>query len=238
MMLFDDRVLVSLGPLEFTWYGLAYLVAVGVSLMLLRQSPVIRSWHLSIQQWLDMVLASLVGILVGGRLGYVVWYEPEYFWRHPLEVFQVSGGGMSVHGGVVGVALTLWFLAYQYRWSLWQLYDAYVIPAAVGIGIGRVGNIINDELFVTGAAKFLGITGNFIIAWICWRLSRRVPYSGMVTGWWLVLYGFWRFGMEFVREPSWLVGYSWLTRGHLLALGTIMLGGVVLQIRRGASRHA
>lgn len=229
----NDRMVLSWGPFVVTWYGLLYLVAVVIGILFLRQQPTIKAWRLSWQQWLDIILASLTGILVGGRLGYVVWYEPAFFWQQPAQIFQVGDGGMSIHGGILGVAFGLWVIARRYQLPLWQLYDAYVIPAALGIGIGRLGNIINGELFLTGSAKFLGVAGNFLIALICWRLSRRFNnYPGLVTGWWVVLYGVWRFGMEFVREPLWLLGQSWLTRGHLLALGMIILGGFVLQKRR------
>ena len=162
------EILITINSWSVHWYGVFYVMAFGWGWWLLTKLQKYRDLHLTQADWLEVVVWVAAGVLVGGRLGFGILYEPLYFWHHPGEIFYLWQGGMSSHGGVVGVTVAVYLVSRMMgsRWSLmverdrskwwqgwlgererrifWQLLDVMMVPAAIGMALGRVGNIINQ----------------------------------------------------------------------------------------------
>jgi phosphatidylglycerol:prolipoprotein diacylglycerol transferase len=228
-----DPVAFSLGPLAVRWYGLMYLAGfsaawwLGVRRIKLGRSPVNR------QQFDDLLFGSIVGVILGGRLGYILFYKPAYYFSHPLEIVAIWQGGMSFHGGFLGVLIAMVFVAYKHRLRWLDVTDFIAPLCPLGFATGRLGNFINGELWgrptdLPWGMVFRGAGGVarhpsqlyqmalegialFVILW--WFSSKPRP-RGQVSAVFLMGYGAFRFIVEFAREPDDFLG--------LLALGLSM----------------
>jgi phosphatidylglycerol:prolipoprotein diacylglycerol transferase len=228
-----DPVLFSVGPLAVRWYGLMYLVAFGAFWWLGTRRIAAGLAPITRAQLDDLMFAGILGVILGGRLGYVLFYKPAYYLAHPLEVFAVWQGGMSFHGGFLGVLAAMAFVAWRRRIDWWDLMD-YIAPLVpIGLAAGRLGNFINGELWgrVTdgpwgmvfrGAGDAprhpsqlyqMTLEGILLFALLWWFSSRRRPRA-QVSALFLIGYGVARFIGEFAREPDAFLG--------LLALGLSM----------------
>lgn len=247
-----NPVALSLGPLSVRWYGLAYLIGFVLAGVVMYKTA--QRWKLNIT--LDDVLNLMVGIsfgvIVGARLFYVIFYGAGYYVAHPLDVFALSQGGMSFHGGLVGAVVGGSIVCRASGLSIPTVCDLGVIGAPLGLFFGRCANFINGELwgkptdlpwgvmFETGGAvyrhpsqlyeAFLEGLLMFVILYV---LSRKNPPrpQGTFIGTFLVLYGIFRFVVEFVRVPDEQLGYlfgGFITMGQLLSLPLVVLGIVVL----------
>ncbi len=196
------EVVVDLGVLEVRWYGVLYLVAFGLVWWLLPRLQKYRGLKLLRDEWLFVLTSGLAGVLIGGRLGFVVFYELEYFLAHVVEIFSLRQGGMSIHGGIIGVGVALWLASKKLRIDYWKLMDVVVVPAALGVAVGRVGNVINQELFATLLVQIMGVGVNIVIAGVLFWYLRKSVRSGMVTALFMILYGVVRFGAEDFREQD------------------------------------
>jgi phosphatidylglycerol:prolipoprotein diacylglycerol transferase len=240
-----DPVAFSIGPLSVRWYGLMYLAGfaagwwLGVKRIRAGLAPVTR------EQLDDLIFYAVLGVILGGRLGYVLFYKPEYYFAHPLEIFEVWHGGMSFHGGFLGVLAAMAFAARKYRINWWALMDFVAPLCPIGLAAGRLGNFINGELWgrVTtlpwgmvfpGAGPLprhpselyefaLEGVALFVILW--WFSSRPRP-RGQVSALFLIGYGSFRFIAEFAREPDAFLGFLalGLTMGQWLSLPMILAG--------------
>jgi phosphatidylglycerol:prolipoprotein diacylglycerol transferase len=240
-----DPIAFSIGPLAVRWYGLMYLAgfAIGWWLGLKRisnnQSPITR------QQLDDLLFLIVLGVILGGRLGYVLFYKPAHYLAHPLEVFAIWQGGMSFHGGLLGVMLAMAFAARRHRVDYLRLMDFVAPLCPLGIAAGRMGNFINGELWgrVTDVPWGMVFRGAgdaprhpsqlyqfalegvllFVILW--WYSSKPRP-RGAVSALFLIGYGALRFVAEFAREPDAFLGYlaMGLTMGQWLCLPMIAGG--------------
>jgi phosphatidylglycerol:prolipoprotein diacylglycerol transferase len=229
--LFPTReIMVSFGVLEVRWYGVLYLVALGLVWWLLPRLQKYRGLKLSRDDWSFLLTWGLAGVLVGGRLGYVVFYDFKYYLEHVTEILSLWQGGMSIHGGVIGVGVALWLASKSKRIDYWRLMDVIVAPAALGIAIGRIGNVINQELFATLLAQLVGVGINVLIAGVLFLYLRKSVRDGVVTALFLILYGIVRFGMEYIREQDYSLLVS-LTRGQWLAM-MMLVAGVSLIITK------
>lgn len=248
-----DPIAFSIGPLHVRWYGISYVVAILIAWWLCslraRKSP---SW--SGDQVADLVFYSTLGILIGGRLGSVLFYNLPYYLDNPLEVLMINKGGMSFHGGLLGVAAAMLFFAKKYGKLFFTVSDFVAPVVPLGLFFGRIANFINGELW--GAPSMLpwamvfpdpragGIPRHpsqlyealleglllFIILW--WFTSKPRPLMA-ATGLFLLGYGVFRSLIEFVREPDANIGYlawDWLTMGQVLSLPMIILGVILLVI--------
>ena len=245
-----DSVALALGPLKIQWYGIMYLVgfAAGWWLGVVRARRPGSGWKPD--EIGDILFYIALGVIVGGRLGYVLFYKPGYYLGHPFEVFALWDGGMSFHGGLIGVTLALAWFARRTRRHFLATADFIVPLTPIGFGAGRLGNFINQELwgaptdlpwgmvFRTGGnvARHpsqlyeLALEGLVLFA-ILWLYSRRPRPVGAVSGLFLVCYGSFRLLVEFVREPDAHLGYlafGWVTMGQVLSVPMILLGAWLL----------
>lgn len=241
-----DPVAFHLGPVSVRWYGLMYLAAFVIVLVLGRYRLRNQPWHGLEQRDLDdMLFLGVLGVVLGGRLGYVLFYKPLEYLHDPLRVLFVWEGGMSFHGGFLGVILAMWWFA-RSRGKHWFTVTDFIAPLCpLGLGAGRLGNFINGELWgrassVPWAMIFpqadsvprhpsqlyeFALEGILLFA-IVWLYSRRWRPLGAVSGVFLIGYGTLRFLVEFTREPDSFLGLLalGLSMGQWLSLPMVALG--------------
>lgn len=241
-----DPVAISIGPLSIHWYGLMYLVgfAGAYFLMNYRASKPKSGWNK--EEVSDLLFYSAMGVILGGRFGYVLFYNFDKFLDDPLWLFAVWEGGMSFHGGLLGVLAAVYFFGRRYGKSFYTITDfgAPVVP--IGLMTGRLGNFIGGELWgrvsdVPWAMVFpkggplarhpsqlyeMALEG-IVLFVILWFYSRKPRPAMAVSGLFLIGYGTFRFLVEFVREPDSHIGFDilgWMTRGQLLCVPMILFG--------------
>ena len=246
-----DSVAVHLGPLAVRWYGLMYLLAFGLFLLLGRRRIKTQpgaGW--SAPQLDDMLFYGVLGVVLGGRLGYVLFYQPAHFLAHPLEIFAVWQGGMAFHGGFLGVLVAMWLFARKSgrHWLALTDFIAPLVP--LGLAAGRLGNFINGELWgrptdVAWAMVFpqvdnlprhpsqlyqFALEGVALFA-VLWLFSAKPRPTGAVSGLFLLGYGSFRFIAEFAREPDNFLGLLslGLSMGQWLSLPMILGGAAMLR---------
>jgi phosphatidylglycerol:prolipoprotein diacylglycerol transferase len=252
-----DPVAIHLGPVGIHWYGLMYLIGFLGVLFLgkwrIRRNP---DCIVSERDLDDMLFYGALGVILGGRLGYVLFYQPDHFLQHPLEILAVWQGGMSFHGGFLGVLVAMWIFVRKTgkNWLAVMDFVAPLVP--LGLGAGRLGNFINGELWgratdVPWAVVFpqvdnlprhpsqlyeFGLEGIalFLLLWIYSSKPRPV---GTISGLFLIGYGASRFIVEFVREPDSFLGPLALgmSMGQWLSLPMILIG--IWMLRRALTRN-
>ncbi|WP_054257097.1 prolipoprotein diacylglyceryl transferase [Paenacidovorax caeni] len=253
-----DPVALQIGPLAVHWYGITYLVAFGLFMLLgvlrLRHAPF--SALRGAQAWSrrdveDILFLGVLGVIVGGRLGYCLFYKPGYYLGHPLEVFAVWQGGMSFHGGLLGVAVALLWFARSRQRPLLQVADFVAPCVPTGLAAGRVGNFINGELWGRFAPPDLPwgmvfpqsgsmlprhpsqvyqfLLEGLLLFVLLWLYARRERRPGQVAAAFLVGYGALRFTAEYFREPDSFLGLLSLgmSMGQWLCLPMIASGAVL-----------
>ncbi len=239
-----NPIALDLGFIQIYWYGLMYLGAF-LAAYFLANYRAKQSGHWNSQQIEDLIFYGAIGVIVGGRLGYMLFYNLPHFLSDPLSIFAIQGGGMSFHGGFLGVLLAMVLFNRKYHKSFFVTMDFVAPLVPLGLGFGRMGNFINGELWgkVTtspfgmfiqeqGVARypsqlyeaFLEGLVLFVILWVYSQKSRPLM---SVSALFLIFYGLFRFIIEFVRVPDVQLGYlafDWLTMGQLLSLPMIVLG--------------
>jgi phosphatidylglycerol---prolipoprotein diacylglyceryl transferase len=240
----------TLGPFAIRWYGLMYLVAFAMLLVLGKKrarASMLTGWRAIDVD--DMLYYGVFGTILGGRLGYVLFYKPMYYFAHPLEIVAVWQGGMSFHGGLLGVLIAMWFYA-RTRGKRWLDVMDFVAPLVpLGLGAGRIGNFINAELWGRPTNGSWGMIfphvdnlprhpselyefalEGIVLFVILWTYSKRPRPMGAVSGLFLVGYGCARFICEFAREPDDFLGFlaMGLTMGQWLSLPMIVAGVIMM----------
>lgn len=206
------------------WYGALYVVAYGVGVWLLPRLQRYRGLELQRSDWVEIVVWAAVGVLAGGRLGYMLLYEPASFWQRPAALMYLWQGGMASHGGFIGVAIALWWASKIKQVNYWRLLDVAVVPVALGLALGRIGNVINQEIFLTPLAQGLAVGKDVVIAGVCyWYLRRGKGRPGETTAIFLILYGSLRFFMEWARVQDYPAVWG-LTRGQWYTVPIIVVG--------------
>jgi phosphatidylglycerol:prolipoprotein diacylglycerol transferase len=247
-----DPIAFSLGPLKVHWYGLMYLLGfVAAWRLALRRSK--RPWSpIRKAQIEDLIVYSAFGVILGGRFGYVVFYNFERWFSDPLWLFRIWEGGMSFHGGLLGVLVALWLYGRKINQPFLALGDFVAPMVPIGLGLGRLGNFIGQELWGRPTDAWIGMVFpndpqqlarhpsqlyefllEGIVLYTLLILSSRKPRPrGFVSGLFLVFYGCFRFIVEWFREPDSHIGFDlfeWMTRGQLLCLPMVAIGaGLIL----------
>jgi phosphatidylglycerol:prolipoprotein diacylglycerol transferase len=254
-----DPVAVRLGPLAVHWYGLAYLAGIGCAWLLLGRRAAAGHGPLSREQVGDLVFALALGAVLGGRLGYILFYNPQEYLRDPLSVLAVWRGGMSFHGGVPGFVTALALQARRTGKGFLVLAD-FVLPVVpIGLFFGRLANFINQELW--GRASDLpwavlfphpaaggiprhpsqlyeALLEGVVLGLLLHLLWLKRSAVGTVAGSFLLGYGIFRGAIEFLREPDAHIGYlwsDWLTMGQVLSLPMAGAGLWLILRRRSLS---
>ncbi len=246
-----NPVAFHLGPLAIHWYGLMYLIGffLGWSALSWRLKKHPDIYPFTKAQLSDFIFYVAVGVILGGRLGYIFFYDWSYFIANPLFVFQTWKGGMSFHGGLIGVMVALWIYSKMHKIPFFCITDFLMPAVPLGLGMGRIGNFINSELwgrtttvpwgmiFPNGgdiprhpSQLYEFLLEGVVLFTVLWIFSSRNHFRGVVSGLFLILYGIFRFGVEFYREPDPQTGYilQWFTEGQLLSLPMIFFGIILL----------
>lgn len=257
-----DPIIVSLGPLHVRWYGLMYVIGFIASYTLVRKQ--IRDFPYKPLEAhfenLNMVL--ILSVIIGGRLGYVIFYNFSYYIKHPLEIAATWNGGMSFHGACIALLIGGWIFCKKQKIDFWKSADIYVATVPIGLGLGRVGNFINGELYgrVTDSPLGMVFPGGgplprhpsqlyeaflegIVLFTILWTVKNR-PWKGQtlwphgsICALFLICYGILRIIVENFRQPDLQMGfiYSSLTMGQLLSGAMIAAGTIMWLVRYGKS---
>ncbi len=243
-----DPIALQIGPIAIRWYGLMYLIGFAAFFFLARRRSRTQPWSgASFQLVDDMLFYGVLGVILGGRLGYVIFYKPLHFLGNPLDIIKVWEGGMSFHGGFLGVLVAALLVArnHKIRWLALTDFIAPMIP--IGLATGRIGNFINAELYgrvtdvawgmvfrVPGAGNLprhpsqlyqFALEGVALLV-VLWLFSMKQRPVGAVSGLFLIGYGICRFIVEFYREPDDYLGILslGLTMGQWLSLPMLIAG--------------
>jgi phosphatidylglycerol:prolipoprotein diacylglycerol transferase len=254
-----DPVAIAIGPLKIHWYGLTYLVgfAAGWWLGRLRSR---KPWSpVNEEQVGDLLFYLALGVILGGRFGYVIFYNFDVFLADPLWLLRVWEGGMSFHGGLLGVMLGMWWYGRKIAAGFWRMTDFVAPLVPVGLGAGRIGNFVNGELWGKPTDVPWGMVfpqapdalarhpsqlyqfalEGVLLFIILWWFSAKPRPRMAVSGLFLICYSVFRFAVELVREPDAQLGYvafNWLTMGQALSLPMAVAGLILMTIayRRNA----
>ena len=248
-----DPVAISLGPFNVHWYAISYLVAIFLCWRVMRHRAAWVKPTWSEEQISDLIFYGVLGMILGGRVGYMLFYGFDNLLANPLSLFKVWQGGMSFHGGLLGVILAGLYFARRQKRSFLAVTD-FVAPAIpLGLGCGRIGNFINAELpgrvaEVPWALVYPGesigrhpsslyqafLEGPLLFV-VIWVLAGRFRKTGMVSGGFLIIYGVFRFVSEFFRMPDSHMGFvalGWMSQGQLLCIPMVLTGvGVIWLVR-------
>ncbi|QFY42119.1 prolipoprotein diacylglyceryl transferase [Candidatus Methylospira mobilis] len=245
-----DPVAITLGPIKIHWYGLMYVAGISAVWWLARRRASRDMVALTPAQVEDLIFYCALGVVLGGRLGYTFFYNFSGFLDNPLSIFRIWEGGMSFHGGMLGVFAAMIWYGRKLGTGFFVLADFIAPLVPIGLGAGRIGNFINAELWgkptdLPWAMVFPGagpyprhpsmlyeavLEGLVLYVLLNWLSARRPPRKA-ISGWFMLFYGIFRFTVEFVRVPDTQLGYlafGWLTQGQVLSFPMIITGVLLL----------
>ena len=242
-----DPVIFSVGPVAVRWYGLMYVLGFGAAWWLARKRApkAVPAWSpIDVD---DLIFFCALGVIAGGRIGWILFYGLEDVLEHPIRALKIWEGGMSFHGGLLGVVLAIFIFAWRRGRLIGDVGDFVAPLPALGLFTGRIGNFINGELWgkptdvpwafvYQGQARhpsqlYEAVLEGLVTFAIVWTYSAKPRPRWAVSGLFLACYGVFRFLVEFVRQPDAQLGFiafGWLTMGHLLSLPMIVLGAAFL----------
>ena len=264
-----NPIALQLGPIQIHWYGIGYVVSITLGWLYARKLIANEAlWRggklpMTAVQLDDFILYATVGIVLGGRIGYALFYDLPNMIADPLRIFKVYDGGMSFHGGFLGTTLAMILFARKNRIALWSLFDIVSVVAPIGLGIVRVANFINGELwgrvsdvpwafvFPTGGplprhpsqlyeSGLEGIVLLSLLSFLAYG-PKYLKTPGLITGVFVCGYAMSRIAVEFVREPDPQLGYlygGWLTMGMLLSMPMLAAGLLAIFRARRAGMRA
>ncbi|MGV3001864.1 prolipoprotein diacylglyceryl transferase [Vibrio sp. E150_018] len=244
-----DPIIFSIGPIGVRWYGLMYLLGFAFAMYVANKRADKPGSGWTREQVSDLLFAGFLGVVLGGRIGYVLFYGFDYWMEDPLYLFKVWTGGMSFHGGLLGVITAMLWYARKNQRTFFGVADFIAPLVPFGLGAGRIGNFINGELwgrvtdvpwamiFPTGGPyprhpsqlyEFLleGVVLFFILNWFI----RKPRPAGAVSGLFLIGYGVFRFSVEFVRQPDAQLGLfdNFISMGQILSTPMIIIGALIM----------
>lgn len=255
-----DPVLFQLGIFKIHWYGLMYLVGFLMGWYLAKQRIAMLDPSWGKEQVADMIFYIALGVVLGGRIGYVLFYQPSLIIHNPLAIFAIWQGGMSFHGGMLGVLGMMAWFGHKNGKTFFTMTDFIAPLVPIGLGAGRIGNFINGELWgrptdlpwgmiyphvdqlprhPSQLYEFLLEGGILFI--VLWFMSKKKRPEKTISAWFLIGYGTTRFFVEFFREPDRHLGFiafDWVTMGQLLSLPMIFFGiGLLIYSRTKELTH-
>ncbi len=243
-----NPVAIDLGIIKISWYAISYICGIILSWFLILKIIKFKNIKIRNKSISDLISNCIIGIILGGRLGYIIFYNPEYYFNNILEIFKIWNGGMSFHGGFIGVVIAVIYSSKSSKVPLMIFSDLISIVSPIGIFFGRIANFINGELYGKITNHKFGMIfpkgGNlprhpsqlyeaffeglilFIILWLLMNMTNFFKIKGLMTGCFIFLYGLFRFFVEFFREPDIHIGYLYLdfSMGQLLSLPMIIIG--------------
>ena len=250
-----DPILISIGFLDIRWYSLSYIFAFIFGSILIKKLNKQSFNLLSSTQIDNFFVWALIGVIIGGRLGYVFFYQPKLFFSNPFYLFEIWKGGMSFHGGLIGMILAIYLFAKKNNVKFFYLSDLVSIVAPIGLFLGRISNFINTELYgrVTDfpfafiyplidnnprhpsqlyEALFEGIV-LFFILYLYFIKNRERNLIGNISAYFLIIYSIFRFLIEYLREPDFHLGlfFNYFSMGQILCI-PIFLTGIFILFRR------
>ncbi|MHC1728758.1 MAG: prolipoprotein diacylglyceryl transferase [Syntrophobacteraceae bacterium] len=240
-----DPVIVTIGPISVRWYGVMYVLGFVAAYFLIQKQERSKQIGLVGPVAQDLIFYLAIGVIVGGRLGYILFYEYmdlAFYIKNPLELIATWRGGMSFHGGLIASVLAAWIFARRRNIPFAALIDCTVVTAPIGLMFGRFGNFINAELlgrtsdvpwamvFPTGGPLprhptqlYESFAEGLLLFLILWYLHKKPFRDGMMIAFFMLFYGIFRFIIEFFKEPDPQIGYllTYLTMGQILCLAMI-----------------
>ena len=243
-----NPIIVKLGPLQIRWYGVMYILGFMASYLLVRYQIRKKGLDIDIDIVNKLFFALIIGLIIGARLGYVIFYNLAFYLSHPLRLFALWEGGMSFHGGLVGIILSGLIYVRRHRVNFWEFADLIIVTAPIGLGLGRLGNFLNAELYGRVTTLPWGMIfpseGNLprhpsqlyelflegiLLFTIMWWIKDFPFKKGTLFCLFLFLYSIFRFSVEFFREPDPQLGlvFSFMTIGQVLSV-LMGFGGLVL----------
>jgi len=242
-----NPALVKIGPFEIRYYGLIYVIGVAITYFFLIYLAKQRKIRLSKDDILDFLFYGIIGLIIGARIFYIIFYNLQYFIENPLKMFAVWEGGLSWHGGLVGLVVVAIIFSRIKKINFWEFADIAVIPISVCLMLGRIGNFLNSELYgrisnVPWAVKFSTAEGfrhpsqlyesfkNLFIFSVLWNIKDKKLPKGTMFSIFLILFSALRFGIEFFRQPDEQIGFlfRWMTMGQLLNIPVFITGVFLL----------
>eukprot|EP01047_Picozoa_sp_COSAG01_P000383 COSAG01_NODE_7_length_54400_cov_1218.054935_7_plen_267_part_00 len=249
-----DPICLQIGPFTIHWYGIAYCIGI-ISGYLIIKRKCLAILGLSQDRQIDLILFICIGIMIGGRLGYVLCYDALYYLKNPLKILFFWQGGMSFHGACLGIFIMLKYFSKHHKLSFWRCLDLVCLAAPIGIGLGRLSNFINAELygritsvpwamvFPTGGPNprhpsqlYEALLEGLVLGFILWGFSKSKTYHktpGSLACCFAMGYSLFRFIIEYFREPDPQLGVLWLnlSMGQYLSLLLFALGlGVYIKL--------
>lgn len=247
-----NPVAISIGPIVVHWYGIMYLIGFVAAWFLLKRHTTRLNADWSKDDLADLIFYAALGVILGGRLGYIFFYNFDAFMQTPTMILKIWQGGMSFHGGFIGVIVAVWIFAKKTGRKFFEVGDLVAPVTAIGLGAGRLGNFINGELWGRVTDVPWGMVFPFeragpiarhpsqlyqfflegvVLFLVLWIYSRKPRPAMAVSGLFLLVYGVSRFIVEFFREPDdhlLFVAFDWMTRGQQLSIPMIVLGAALM----------
>lgn len=245
-----NPIMIHLGPIRVSWYGMMYVLGFVASYLLVRYQMKKKDFGISKVEIENLYFYLIIGLMVGARLGYVFFYDLKMYLQDPLEIVAIWKGGMSFHGGLIGVLIVGILFSWKNKKPFWKITDLIIVTAPIGLGLGRIGNFINGELYgrVTDvpwgmvfprggphprhpSQLYESVLEGGVLFLILWFLKdRKLPTGGLLAIF-LFLYGCFRFFVEFFREPDAHIGFILgpFTLGQLLC-SFMIVGGILLYV--------
>lgn len=250
-------VFFEFGPLQFRWYGLMYLIGLTIAYFYIKHKVERKGLDITKEQIYDMVVWAALGIFIGGRLGYTLFYNFSYYVQHPAKIIAVWEGGMSFHGGLLGTIVSLIWFSRRQGIPIYTIADLAAVVTPIGLGFGRLGNFINGELYgratdVDWCMVFpaggpacrhpsqlyeAGLEGLLLFT-VLWMIGRKATPPGTMFWSFITGYGICRLIVELFREPDAHIGFIFgsLSMGQILSLPMIVIGVFMLSL--GYQRQA
>ena len=253
-----DPVIISIGFIDIRWYSLAYIFGLILGLDLIKRLNKINGNLITTQKLDNFFIWSVVGIILGGRIGYVLFYQTNLFLNNPIYIFEIWNGGMSFHGGLIGIIISIFFFCRINKLSFFYLSDLVALVAPIGLFLGRIANFINTELIGKPTDFFISVIYPtidnlprhpsqlyeaifeglvlFIILIIFFFKNKKYKKYGVISGIFLSLYALFRFLIEFLREPDPQLGllFNLISMGQILSIPFLVFG--IILIGYNASR--